>query len=51
MYLFFDTETTGLPKNYKAPASDSDNWPRLVQIAWSIYDAEGNSWESLPGYN
>lgn len=46
MYLFFDTETTGLPKDYKAPASDSDNWPRLVQIAWSIYDADGNSWES-----
>lgn len=46
MYLFFDTETTGLPKNYKAPASDTDNWPRLVQIAWSIYDGEGNAWES-----
>lgn len=46
MYLFFDTETTGLPKDYKAPASDSNNWPRIVQIAWSIYDAEGNSWEN-----
>lgn len=46
MYLFFDTETTGLPKNYKAPASDSDNWPRLVQIAWSWYDSEGNVWDS-----
>lgn len=46
MYLFFDTETTGLPRDYKAPASDSGNWPRLVQIAWSWYDAEGNPWES-----
>ena len=46
MYLFFDTETTGLPKNYKAPASDSLNWPRLVQIAWSWYDVEGNVWDS-----
>lgn len=46
MYLFFDTETTGLPRDYRAPASDSDNWPRLVQIAWSIYDGEGNAWES-----
>jgi DNA polymerase III epsilon subunit-like protein len=46
MYLFFDTETTGLPTNYKAPASDSDNWPRLVQIAWSWYDASGNVWDS-----
>lgn len=41
-YLFFDTETTGLPKNYNAPASNLDNWPRLVQIAWIIYDKDGN---------
>jgi DNA polymerase III epsilon subunit-like protein len=45
MYLFFDTETTGLPKNYRAPASDSDNWPRLIQIAWCWYDEEGSPWE------
>jgi DNA polymerase III alpha subunit (gram-positive type) len=42
MYLFFDTETTGLPKNYKAPVTDLNNWPRLVQIAWHIYDTTGN---------
>ena len=42
MYLFFDTETTGLPKDWKAPVSDLDNWPRLVQIAWSHYDVSGN---------
>ncbi len=42
MYLLFDTETTGLPKNYKAPASDTDNWPRLVQIAWLLFDSAGN---------
>ncbi len=42
MYLFFDTETTGLPKNYNASVSDVDNWPRMVQIAWQIYDLEGN---------
>lgn len=41
MYLIYDTETTGLPKNYKAPVSDSDNWPRLVQIAWQLHDASG----------
>jgi len=34
MYLFFDTETTGLPKNWKAPIEDLNNWPRLVQLAW-----------------
>ncbi len=41
MYLFFDTETTGLPKNWNAPLSDLDNWPRLVQIAWLQYDNKG----------
>lgn len=35
-YLFFDTETTGLPKNYKAPYTDLDNWPRVVQLSWII---------------
>ena len=42
MYLFFDTETTGIPKNYKAPASDLKNWPRLVQIAWLTTDDNGS---------
>ena len=41
-YLIFDTETTGLVKNWKAPISDVDNWPRLVQLAWSVYDNSGN---------
>ena len=41
MYLVFDTETTGLPQNYNAPLSDSDNWPRMVQIAWQLHDEEG----------
>jgi uncharacterized RDD family membrane protein YckC/DNA polymerase III epsilon subunit-like protein len=40
MYLFIDTETTGIPKNWNAPISDLDNWPRLVQIAWLIFDSE-----------
>jgi DNA polymerase III subunit epsilon len=41
VYLFFDTETTGIPKNYKAPVSDLKNWPRLVQIAWLVSDENG----------
>ena len=41
MYLIFDTETTGLPKRYGAPISDTDNWPRCVQIAWQLHDAMG----------
>lgn len=42
MYLFFDTETTGLPKNWKAPVTDLNNWPRLVQLAFLYYDNSGN---------
>ena len=41
MYLIFDTETTGLPRNYNAPISDSNNWPRAVQIAWQLHDQWG----------
>lgn len=46
MYLFFDTETTGLPRNWKAPVSDLDNWPRLVELAWILCDEEGHNIES-----
>lgn len=38
MILFFDTETTGVPKNYKAPVTDLENWPRLVQLGYIVYD-------------
>ena len=41
MYLIFDTETTGLPKRWKAPLTDTENWPRCVQIAWQIHDIKG----------
>ncbi len=42
MYLLFDTETTGLPKRWDAPVTDTDNWPRVVQIAWQLHDEWGN---------
>ncbi|WP_162341101.1 DNA polymerase III subunit alpha [Cyclobacterium salsum] len=41
MYLIFDTETTGLPRDYNAPISDLANWPRLVQLAWQLHDEKG----------
>ena len=41
MYLIFDTETTGLPKSWNAPITDTDNWPRCVQIAWQLHDEMG----------
>ncbi|AJR02610.1 DNA polymerase III subunit alpha [Siansivirga zeaxanthinifaciens] len=46
MYLIFDTETTGLPKRWDAPITDTDNWPRCIQIAWQLHDAMGNCIES-----
>lgn len=42
MYLIFDTETTGLPRNWNAPITDTDNWPRCIQIAWQLHDEFGN---------
>lgn len=41
MFLIFDTETTGLPRNWNAPVTDTDNWPRAVQIAWQLHDDMG----------
>jgi DNA polymerase-3 subunit epsilon len=41
MYLFYDTETTGLPRSWDAPMSRVANWPRMVQLAWMIYDEDG----------
>ena len=46
MYLIFDTETTGLPKNWRAPISDIENWPRCIQIAWQVHDEMGVLLES-----
>ena len=41
MYLIFDTETTGLPKRWDAPITDTNNWPRCIQIAWQLHDEMG----------
>ena len=41
MFLIFDTETTGLPKKWNAPITDTDNWPRCIQIAWQLHDEYG----------
>lgn len=41
VYLFFDTETTGLPRSWQAPVTDLDNWPRLVQLAYMAFDRDG----------
>lgn len=45
MLLFFDTETTGLPRDWNAPVEKLDNWPRLVQLAWLLCDEDGRERE------
>jgi len=46
MYLVLDCETTGLPKRWDAPVSDVHNWPRAIQVAWSLFDDAGQRLES-----
>lgn len=41
-FIVLDTETTGLPLNYKAPIEDSNNWPRVIQLAYSLFDKNHN---------
>lgn len=40
--LFFDSETTGKAKDINAPVENLSNWPRLVQLAWQVYDDNQN---------
>ncbi len=40
-YLILDTETNGLPQSYHLPVTDLTNWPRLISVAWGLYDESG----------
>ena len=46
MYLFCDTEITGLPLDWKAPIGQLDNWPIIVEIGWILTDKNGNEIEN-----
>jgi len=37
-YVFFDTETTGLPKSREEAIKGPNNWPHLVSISWQLYE-------------
>lgn len=39
--LVLDTETIALPISWDKPASDFDNWPRICQIAFELFDETG----------
>ncbi len=38
MFLFLDTETTGLPKKW---SDNPKEWPRIIQLAWRLHDTSG----------
>lgn len=46
VYLFFDTETNGLPRSYDAPPSTTSDWPRIVTLAWLVAGADGKELRS-----
>lgn len=41
MFLFFDIESNGLPKNFKSPMTEVDNWPRVIQLAFMLCNEKG----------
>ena len=41
MILVLDTETTGLPKNWKKSYKYVNNWPRVIELAWQLYTDDG----------
>lgn len=40
-YLFFDTETNGLPVDPRKTYYLTDNWAHIIQLAWVITNEEG----------
>ena len=39
-YLFFDTETSGLPTRRNPPVIAMHNWPHILQLSYILYDTE-----------
>lgn len=39
-YLIIDCETTGMPISQNASIHTLNNWPRIVQLAWFVFDIE-----------
>ena len=50
-FLIFDTETTGLPRDFSAYAfKEPNNWPHIVSISWAIMDGKMNKVLSSQSY-
>lgn len=41
-YLVFDCSTVGKPKRWNAMPTDTFNWPRILHLAYRLYDADYN---------
>ncbi|TXC77146.1 DNA polymerase III subunit alpha [Luteibaculum oceani] len=41
MFLIYDTETTGKALSFQESYKNTDNWPRLVQLAWQLHNENG----------
>lgn len=41
-FLIFDVETDGLPKSKYAFPEEVNNWPRVLQISWLLFDKSGD---------
>ena len=39
--LFVDTETSGLPSDWRRPYAEPGAWPHVAQVAWLLYTAAG----------
>lgn len=39
--LFVDTETSGVPRDWRLPYSSRGNWPHIAQLAWVVYTRDG----------
>jgi DNA polymerase-3 subunit epsilon len=41
-FLFFDTETNGLPSNRAKDYTEVRAWPHILQIAWQVWEIQGS---------
>lgn len=48
MYLIFDVAGAGKVKSWKAPMTDTFNWPRLMHISWIVL---GEDLKPIKDYN